>query len=197
MNERIPCARCGAMALPGTIKITGGLCMPCKNLEEKVAREKPFKLTPPQLDLDLQLASDAPFFDLCDKVWNLVVQASSASNFKDDSLNYPESRFALLLPEHWQIAYAVHAMEYDVLSGGFQRFFENHADVLNPVLIYGLGLIGAGAHQRIFQEAARRSEKAESFNGLDREFYDACRVHSDPRELLAAYIVANHSKFTA
>jgi hypothetical protein len=184
------------MALPATIKTTGGLCMPCKNLEEKVASEKPFKLVAPQLHLDLKTASETPFFNLCDTVWDMVVKASYASNFKDDTFNYPESKFALLLPEHWQIAYSIHAMEYDVLAGGFDQFFDNHADVLNPVLEHGLGLIGASVQQRIFLEATQRFESGDSFEGLDNDFYDACRVHSDPRELLAAYIVTNHSKFT-
>src|ERR1043165_6136151 len=28
--ERIPCSKCGAMILPITAQVTGGICMPCK-----------------------------------------------------------------------------------------------------------------------------------------------------------------------
>lgn len=155
----------------------------------------PFKLIIPRIDIDLRTASEAKFFDLCDMVWDLVVQASHASNFRDDDFSYPESKFALLLPRHWQIAYAIHAMEYDVLAGGFSQFFDNHADVLNLVLLEGLGVVGASAHQKIFQEAVARVEVGDSLDGLDRDFYKACRVHSDPRQLLAGFIVINLSKF--
>lgn len=32
--SRIPCTKCGAMILPATGKITGGICMPCKRAGE-------------------------------------------------------------------------------------------------------------------------------------------------------------------
>ncbi len=177
--------------------------MPCKKAEERKSREqssgateKPFELQLPRLNIDLQTAAETPFFDLCDKTWNLVVKASDASNFKGNGLCYPESEFALLLPEHWQVAYAIHAMEYDVLAGGFEQFFENHSDVLIPVLDRGLGAINANVHQSIIRDAAKRYRNEESLDDLDEAFYGACRDHSDPREMLAGYIVANHSKFT-
>jgi len=192
--ERKPCSKCGAMALPSTLALTGGLCMPCKNKADEIANRKEFKMVSPRLDLELSAVRAMPFFQVCDRVWDLVVNASYASNFTDPTSNYPESSFAVLLEEPWRIAYAVHAMEYDVLAGGFRQYFDNQGDVLNQSVLSGLRLIGATEHFNIFQDAVSNQEDDAALSALTSRYYDACKLE-DPRELLASYIVANFDRY--
>lgn len=148
----------------------------------------------PELNLDFETAKATPFFALCDRVWDAVVKASFASNFTTDECEYSESVFSNLLEEPWRIAYAIHAMEYDVLAGGFEKFFHNHASVLNDSVLFGLGLLGATEHQAIFREAIMNKSDESALSTLDGRYFTACR-NVDPRELLATYIISNFDRY--
>lgn len=180
------------MALPATLALTGGLCMPCKKREEEAADRKVFTYVAPRLDFDLPTAEAMPFFDLCDRVWDAVVKASNASNFSTEDCEYTESAFSNLLEEHWRTTYAIHAMEYDVFASGFETFFANHQSVLNESVLTGFGLIGAREQQAIFEEAIANQDDVSALSQLDGRYYEAS---GNARERLAQYIVANFERF--
>jgi hypothetical protein len=151
---------------------------------------------PPTLNFDLAAAQSMPFFDLCDRVWDAVVKARWASNPSKDITNAAEAEFANRLDEPWRISYAIHEMEYDVLSGGFDNFFFNHGDALSEAVVNGLGIIGAQEHQTIFRVAAANQENEDILSKLDSRYYEACR-QVDPRELLAEYIRSNFDRYSS
>ena len=145
----------------------------------------------PLLNLSLDQARALDYFELCDKAWSAVGSACSASGFKvpDGVEAREEDLFIEHLPVHWRTAFAVHEMEYDVLSGGFSSFFFNHGEHLVSAASCGLLEIGASKHQSILNEAAKHIDDDESLSPLDAAFYDTCESDGDPREMLAAYIV--------
>src|SRR5215472_2885752 len=107
----------------------------------------------PTLDFDIKAAKEMPFFNLCDHVWNAVVEACWASNSTKDVDAQVEYALANRLEEHWRISYAVHDMEYAVLDGGFKGYFWSHGNALNESVLTGLALIGASEYQAVFREA--------------------------------------------
>jgi hypothetical protein len=150
----------------------------------------------PVLGFDVKAARGMPFFELCDSVWDAVVKACWASNVTKDVDAQFEYALANRLEEHWRISYAVHEMEYDVLSGGFSHYFWSHGDTLNESVLTGLGLIGAFEHQEIFREAVANQSDDEALSKLKlaTRFYHAS---PDPRELLAKYIITNFDRFSS
>src|SRR3954467_3774673 len=111
----------------------------------------------PQLLLSDAEISQLDDFALCDKLWGLVVEAyyydHNLTDLENASCAYPESLFAKDLSFHWWVAYAVHAFEYDVLAGGFEEFFCNHAGLTNAETKAALAHIGARDFVPVFADA--------------------------------------------
>ncbi len=150
----------------------------------------------PTLDFDLETARQLPPFELCDRIWDAVVKACWASNLTKNVGAEMQDRLANGFEEPWRIAYAVHEMEYEVLSGGLKNFFWTHGSVLNDSVLAGLGLIGATEHQALFREAVANPSDEKALSELTRRFYEVCH-EVDPRALLAEYIVRNFDEFSA
>ncbi len=177
----------------------------------------------PQLLLSNAEVSLIDDFAVCDKFWGLVVDAyykNNAVDWEHASCNYPESLFAKDLSFHWWVAYAVHAFEYDVLAGGLEQFFNNHAGLTNAETKAAFAHIGGHDFVPVFDDAcavfdrwrstklftpdpATTDEEYEQLRDLfSRELSPVCErlwklryETQDPRSLLATYIRQNLELF--
>jgi hypothetical protein len=159
-------------------------------------------------------------FALCDLLWQLVMDTFHKQAAADDDppCNCPESLFAAELPEHWWIAYGVHAFEYDVLAGGIRQFLDNHNGLTNHQTAEALKTIGhpeladaflnvAKAHagftaERFPKDAELEGEEYEQADGeLDALILEAGKdfrqIHAkvDLRNSLGTYIRNNLERF--
>ena len=102
--------------------------------------------TTPTLDVQTTELESMDDFTLCEHLWQLVVDSFNDQDDEDDdsdpACHYPESLFAAELPEHWWIAYGVHAFEYDVLAGGLRLFLDNHNGLTNAQTAAAFRTIG-------------------------------------------------------
>jgi hypothetical protein len=176
------------MALPSTIAATGGFCMPCKiKADREEEDEKTTKVEHPRLEFDLATAKAMTSFDLCDAVWSAVQEFLDASEGGEVSA-------LKRLAKPWQVGYAVHEVEYNVLSGGFASHHWSHESDLDKFVLSGLDTIGAKEHGKIFKEATLKWGDEKALHQLTQRYYDACKK-VDPRELLASYMLENFSAY--
>ena len=65
MSERYPCKKCGKMALPITLKVTEGLCMPCCRQQERETEEQRQLLLRQQAITIHETKAETRFFTEC------------------------------------------------------------------------------------------------------------------------------------
>lgn len=190
-------------------------------------RKTPPQLTPPKLTESVSDIIALDDFALCDHIWSLVSNGYHAQTdiwSKDFSkevskCDYPESLWAMQLPEHWWTAYAVHAFEYDELAGGICQFLDNHNGLTNERTAAAFCTIGHPGLADAFLVVgnaylAFRKDQCPSYRGLSEKEYgevilardNALReaykqfsqIHDniDVRASLAKYIRANITLFT-
>ncbi|MBY6031566.1 DMP19 family protein [Marinobacter daepoensis] len=155
MNEKVPCAECGAAILPGTAERTGGLCMPCKNGNRKnIEQAKAYYRR--ERELDKTCPFRALWRELVDKVYN---REGGFSQLTDDEKLY----------------YAVNVLIGEVYNGGFNQYFDNSAGGHYRHAELGLIQLGAThslellrqAKATLFGAADVPGNRAERFAALD------------------------------
>lgn len=153
-------------------------------------------------------------FDVCELIWEAVTDAyeehgSSRWEEEDPPCDYPESLYALELPEQWRYGYLIHALEYDYLKGGLREFFFNHDGLTNSETLDALHQVGATDAAEILaiacdefqksRESVSDPEKAQS--NLDAQLAPLTKrlyhlgEESDPRRCLAVWVRNNAQKF--
>lgn len=155
MNEKVPCAKCGAAILPSTSERTGGLCMPCKNGNRKnIEQAKAYYRR--ERELDKTCPFRAFWRQLVDKVYN------------------GDGGFAQLTDDE-KLYYAVNVLIGEVYNGGFNQYFDNsagghyrHAEhgLIRLEATHSLELLRQ-AKVALFGEADVPENRAERFAALD------------------------------
>lgn len=139
----------------------------------------------PKLKLEITEAelSKMEDFDVCEKVWNAVIEG--CSKLESPEVEEFEFRLATRFPEHWWVVYSAHEFELDFLAGGFGSFsFNNEGENIEETL-HALKAIGAAEYV-----SPLREEQEEAI-------WDLITNSKDPRFYAANYVRHNFSLFTS
>ena len=131
MPDKLPCKECGALILPTTFEITGGVCMACKNgIRRNIEKSKQAA----------KKHSTKP--DPSRNLWVSLVNKVHGPGGDFKKLSHAE-----------KIYFCVGMLEGEVYNGGFDQFFVNDSGSYYADTIKALEEIGAPQSLELLKQA--------------------------------------------